>query len=633
MIAAPAPLTPVPFTHVTVSDAFWAPRIETNRTVTIPAEYEMCERTGRVAAFDLLWKPGDPNPPHVFWDSDMAKWIEAASYSLATRFDASLDQRLDSVIARIARAQHPDGYLNTHYTTVEPGKRWTNLRDRHELYCAGHLIEAAVAHYRATGKRALLDVLCRYADHIDATFGRESGKRRGYCGHEEIELALVKLYHVTGERRYLALAQYFVDERGQSPHYYDWEAHQRGDDPKDYWAKTYQYVQAHKPVRDQREAVGHSVRAMYLYSAMADLLRATGDAGLQEASESLWHSVCAQQMYVTGGIGPAAANEGFTAPYDLPDETAYAETCAAIGLVFWNHRLLQLSGDGRYADVMERALYNGVISGVSLDGRRFFYENPLASRGAHHRQDWFDCACCPPNLARLLASIGGYVYSQSPRDAWVHLFVQGEGRLTVDGRDVSLWQTTRYPWDGAVRMEVQPAAPLTFTLHVRLPGWCERARMMVNQTPVRIERSAGYAHITRRWKAGDTVELKMAMPVRAVYADPRVRQMLGRAALQRGPVVYCLEGADHHHQPLDRITLPQDTAPRRRFAPEYRADWLGGVTVLQGQGLIASGDWGDALYRAKLPAMEPVSLTAVPYCVWDNREPGEMRVWLRTGKE
>ena len=623
-------LEPVSFTQVHLDDPFWAPRQEVNRTVTIPHVYEWCERTGRIAAWDLRWQAGDPNPPHIFWDSDVAKWIEAASYSLATHYDSQLDALLDDLIGRIARAQQPDGYLNTHYIAVEPDKRWTNLRDGHELYCAGHLIEAAVAHYQATGKRTLLDVVRRYADHIDAQFGREPGKRRGYPGHEEIELALIKLYRATGESRYLRLAQYFIEERGQSPHYFDLEGRARGEDPARFHFKDYAYMQAHVPVREQTEVVGHAVRAMYLYSAMADLAREMDDVELFQVCQRLWHHLCSKRLYVTGGLGSSASNEGFTTDYDLPDETAYAETCAAIGLVFWSHRMLHLTGEGQYADVMERALYNGVLSGVSLDGRRFFYANPLASRGDHHRQEWYECACCPTNIVRLVASVGGYFYSQGEREVWVHLFAQGEGRLEVNGREVVLQQITSYPWDGTVKIKVGLSSPMTFTLHLRVPAWCEDWRLHVNAMPLPLTRDKGYLHLTREWRPGDEVVLSMKMPVRYVYAHPNIRQMLGRVALQRGPMVYCLEGVDHGNICLDRIALPADGLSH--WQAEHDNELLGGVTVLRGVGIvIEEHGWGDELYRFVAPAIRPINVTAVPYCVWDNRSPGEMRVWLRTG--
>ena len=626
-------LTPVPFTQVHLDGVFWAPRIETNRLATIPAEYKMCEDTGRIAAFDLAWKEGDPNPPHIFWDSDVAKWIEAASYSLATHPDAELDGLLDRVNEKIAHAPQPDGYLNTHYIQVEPGKRWTNLRDCHELYCAGHLIEAAVAHYQATGKRTLIDTLCRYADLIDATFGTSEGKKRGYCGHEEIELALVKLYHVTGERRYLELARYFVDERGQQPYYYDLEAQARHEDPATFWAHTYAYMQAHIPVREQGEVTGHAVRAMYLYSAMADLANELGDTTLLAACERLWDDLCLKRMYITGGIGPSASNEGFTTHYDLPDETAYAETCAAVGLVFWNHRMLQFAGNSKYGDVMERALYNGTISGVSLDGRTFFYVNPLASKGNHHRKGWFDCACCPPNIARLIASVGGYVYSQGDQDAWVHLYAEGEGKLQVGERQVTLRQVTRYPWNGDVCLMVQVDAPATFTLHMRIPDWCAQYQVAVNDEPVaQTDRPVnGYLAIERTWVTGDSVHLNLEMPVTYVHANPNVHQMLGRVALQRGPVVYCLEGCDNDNIPLDDIILRGDVPADTIFEPEFQADLLGGVMVLRGIGTqVKEQDWEGALYRPVTTQPEPINLTAIPYYAWDNRAPGEMRVWFRT---
>ncbi|MFC1465617.1 MAG: glycoside hydrolase family 127 protein [Candidatus Brachytrichaceae bacterium NZ_4S206] len=622
-------LTPLPFTHVKLSDRFWAPRIEVNRTATLPAEYVMCETTGRIAAFDLKWKKGDPNPPHIFWDSDVAKWIEAAAYSLATHPDPELDALLDSVIARIAKAQRRDGYLNTHYIVFERAKldkRWTNLRDNHELYCAGHLIEAAVAHYQATGKRALLDVMCRYADYIDSVFGRGRGKLRGYCGHEEIELALVKLYHVTGERRYLKLAQYFVDERGRKPHYFDIEARRRGEDPARFRFRTYEYNQSHIPVREQSVVTGHAVRAMYLYSAMADLAGEIGDASLLAACERIWHSVVDERMYLTGGIGPSAGNEGFTVAYDLPDETAYAETCAAVGMVFWNHRMLQFDGNGKYADVMERALYNGTISGVSLDGTRFFYENPLASRGDHHRQPWFDCACCPPNIARLIASVGGYFYSTGEDGVWVHLYAAGKAEFPDWG--LMIEQTTDYPWGGKVTLRVTVDEPKRFALHLRIPGWCTKYALEVNQSPVSNLRSRnGYVAITRTWRTGDTVILDLDMPVQLVRAHPNVRQMTGRVAIQRGPVVYCLESTDNPVSPLDRISLPLDMSWR----VEHRPELLGGVTVLRGKALVDDATWRGGLYALARPIKrKPVQIVAVPYCVWDNRAPGEMRVWFRS---
>ena len=627
-------LSPVPFTNVKLADGFWKPRMDVNREVTLRREYELCESTGRIAAWDLAWTPDQPNPPHIFWDSDVAKWIEAASYSLATHPDPELDARLEELSARIAAAQAEDGYLNTHFLVYEKhglGRRFANLRDEHELYCAGHLVEAAVAHYQATGRRTLLDALGRYADYIGSVFGREAGQRRGYCGHEEIELALVKLYRATGEPRYLKLAQYFIDERGRPPHYFDLEAQARGADPRAYRFGGYDYMQAHLPVREQAVVTGHAVRAMYLYSAMADLAGETSDEALMAACERLWRSVCEERMYLTGGIGPSASNEGFTFAYDLPDETAYAETCAAVGMVFWNHRMSQLTGDGKYADVMERALYNGAISGVSLDGRRFFYENPLASRGAHHRQDWFDCACCPPNIARLIASVGGYFYSTDADGVWVHLYASGEARMAVGEAEITARQTTNYPWEGRVEITLHPDRPRVFALNLRIPGWCEAFTVSINGAPASNSTTRqGYARLAREWRAGDIVTLSLAMPAQWVRAKPAVRQMLGRVAIQRGPIVYCLESADNPIAPLDRIALPEGGGI---LQAEYHPDLLGGVTVLRGDALaLDDGAWNGALYRAKTKAdsYSPIEITAVPYYAWDNREPGEMRVWLRS---
>jgi DUF1680 family protein len=564
----------------------------------------------------------------------VAKWIEAAAYSLATHPDPALEALLDEVIALIASSQQPDGYINVHFTVVEPEKRWTNLRDWHELYCAGHLIEAAVAHYQATGKRSLLDVLCRFADYIITVFGTGQGQKRGYPGHEEIELALVKLGRVTGNPQYLAQARYFVDERGRQPHYYDQEALARGEDPANFWAargmaaeQRYAYLQAHLPVREQREVTGHAVRAMYLYSAITDLAGETGDADLMAALNALWEDMCTRKLYLTGGIGPSRQNEGFTQPYDLPNETAYAETCAAIGLVFWNHRMLQLTCDRRYADVMERALYNGVISGVSLDGEKFFYENPLASTGSHHRQAWFDCACCPPNLARILASLGGYLYSQSEIDLAVHLYVQGSATIHLGEQAITLRQETRYPWEGTVDFTFDLQSPASFGLKLRLPGWCRSANLSLNGAPLSLARNTGqdgYVRIERLWKSDDRLRFEMDMPVERVYAHPDVRQDSGLVALQRGPLVYCLEQADNPI-PLQHFYLPQDADLSAQFDP----DLLGGVVSIHGTGQASDpSDWEGTLYSTAPASLIPCTFTAIPYFAWDNRQPGPMRVWL-----
>jgi DUF1680 family protein len=631
-MSAIQPLTPLPFQAVTINDRFWSSRQRANSQRTLAIEYDQCQATGRIDAFKLAWQPGQTPVPHIFWDSDVAKWIEAASYSLSTDPDPDLESLLDQVIDLIAAAQQPDGYLNTHFIQVEPDKRFTNLRDWHELYCAGHLIEAAVAHFQATGKRSLLEVMCRYADFIGSVFGLKAGQLPGYDGHEEIELALIKLFHATGETRYLDLSKYFVEQRGQRPYFFDQEAVARGDDPAKFWAKTYAYNQSHIPVREQREVVGHAVRAMYLYTAMADLVAETGDTSLLPALEHLWDNLTHHQMYITGGIGPSRHNEGFTSLYDLPNETAYAETCAAVGLVFWAHRMLRLNCDRRYADVLERALYNGTICGVSLNGEHFFYENPLASLGSHHRQAWFDCACCPPNIARLIASIGQYIYAQTEQDLIVHLYVQGSGRFQFSGQPVILHQKTEYPWEGRVSIEVELAAgtlpeqPVAFGLKLRMPGWCRRLQVKLNGQPLAVgPLELGYVRIgSRNWQSGDRVELDMEMPVERVYGHPNVRQDVGRTALQRGPVVYCVEAIDHE-VPVEHLVLPIGSELETRFEPGL----LDGVVVIEGEALVIdAGDWEGQLYRIQPPSYRPATLRAIPYYAWDNRAPGAMTVWL-----
>ena len=627
-------LEPVPFTQVTFEDEFWTPRLEVNRTVTIPHIYRQLEATGRISAFDLNFQRSVPSPVVlIFGDSDPAKWLEAASYSLATHPDPALEAWVDSVADKIIHAQQPDGYLNTHFIVTQPEMRWQNLRDWHELYCAGHLIEAAVAHYQATGQRKLLDALCRYADHIDAMFGREPGKKRGYCGHPEIELALVKLYRATQNPRYLKLATYFVDERGQQPHYFDLEARARGEDPAQFWAKSYEYCQAQVPIREQTQVVGHAVRAMYLLSAVADLAHENEDSTLFETGERLWHHLVTRRIYLTGGIGAAHQNEGFTQDYDLPDETAYAETCATIGLMLWNQRLLQFSGESKYADVFERALYNGFLSGVSLDGARFFYENPLASGGYHHRQGWFECPCCPGNLARTLASLGGYFYSTGANDIWVHHYAQGTAKMQVNGREVSLRQVTKYPWDGEVKLEAGITSSQRFALHLRVPAWCEQWNIAVNDEQLsansEFSMENGYIHLTREWHPGDVVNYKMEMPIRAIWAHPAVRDLQGRVALERGPLVYCLEGVDHQGAMLDRIAIDPRSVSNE-FQVVRNENLLGGVSVLRGKGTVVDeSGWENTLYRSKQPSSKSIDLTAIPYYAWDNRAAGQMRIWLR----
>ncbi|MHC4202284.1 MAG: glycoside hydrolase family 127 protein, partial [Planctomycetota bacterium] len=551
---------------------------------------------------------------------------------------------------------HPNGYINPHFTLDGPEDRWRNLRDGHELYCGGHHIEAAVAYFEGTGKRRYLDVMCRYAEHIGTVFGTEEGKKRGYPGHEEMELALVKLYRATGERRYLALSKYFIDERGAEPHYFDVEAAARGEDPKSFGFGDYSYNQSHKPVREQTDAVGHSVRACYLYAGMADVAAETDDKELLAACRRLWRSIVEGRMYLIGGVGSASSGERFSRDYDLPNETAYAETCANIALVFFAHRMLHADGDAEYADVMERALYNGVLSGVALDGRHFFYANPLASVpgvnpdnprrpiGGHYaRSEWFGCPCCPPNIARLVASIGGYVYSQGEREARVNLYVAGSAELDLAGRPrrvsslkepdatrkVALEVKTGYPWQEKVRIAVAPEGPERFTLSLRLPGWCRKPALKVNGKGVALSKITrkGFARLDRKWKKGDKVELVLPMPVERIEAHPHVRQDAGRIALQRGPVVYCLEEVDNGPGLAD-VMIPRSAKLTARPAKKL----LGGTVVITGRAKRRDlKGWKGRLYGAERSRLRDFTFKAVPYALWANRSPGEMVVWVLSG--
>jgi DUF1680 family protein len=555
------------------------------------------------------------------------------------------ERQVDEVVDLIEAAQQPDGYLNIFFTSVEPHNRWRNLRDWHELYDEGHLLEGAVAYYQATGKRKLLDVMLRYVDHINARFGRGDGQIRGYCGHPEIELALVKLYHETGEKRYLDLSKYFVDERGQQPHFFDIEARERGDDPAKFWAKSYRYCQAHVPVREQTTATGHSVRAGYLYSAMADLAVETADNTLLEVSKLVWDDLTQHQMYVTGGLGPAHANEGFTFAYDLPNETAYAETCASIALAFWAQRMFHADPHSRYIDVMERALYNGVLSGVSHEGSHFFYSNPLASyphvnpyehwsgiqtERHYRRSEWFACPCCPPNLARIVANIGAHFYSATPTTLYVHLYNANHARFTLGGRAVEIEQHTHYPWDGDIHLKVHTDQPAQFELALRIPEWCRDFRITVNGADVSDSPRQGYVRLARMWSNGDEVTLSLQMPVERIAAHPDIRQDAGRIALQRGPVVYCLEEVDNGAR-LANVVLPRDA----HISPSPDADLFGGVSVITGDALrIEPAQWAGSLYQPQSQIQySPSAFTfkAIPYCFWANRTPGEMTVWVREG--
>lgn len=582
-------LSAVPFTAVKFTDNFWAPRLETNRTRSLPHNFKWCEETGRLANFAKAAGRMEGKFEGIYFnDSDVYKVLEGASYSLSQHPDPALEKKGDEVIAMIAAAQQPDGYLNTFYTLVEPDQKWTNLPVRHELYCAGHLMEAAVAHHRATGKRTLLDVATRFADLIDRLFGPD--KRYGVPGHEEIELALVKLYEVTGEHRYFDLARFFLEIRGD-------ESKRKISGP---------YNQDHLPVRQQSEIVGHAVRAMYLYAGVADVAAYTGDQGFVGAMHRLWEDVVLRKMYVTGGIGARHQGEAFGDPYELPNATAYCETCAAIGLALWSHRMNLMHADAQYADTLERVLYNGMLSGIGMDGEHFFYVNPLASGGGHHRQPFFPCACCPTNVVRIVPSLPGYVYAQDGRSLYVNLYVAGSAEVPLGDGIVKVVQQTRYPWQGDVELRIDPSGSRKFDLRLRVPGWCDGASLAVNGKPVQsIEMEKGYAVLRREWKPGDSVHLSLPMAIRRIEAHPKVQADAGRVAIQRGPIVYAFEAVDNR-VPIRRITLAREP----QLTAEHRTDLLGGVTVIRG--LDRSGK----------------DIVAIPYYAWDHREPGEMAVWV-----
>ena len=637
----PAPLTglerylPADHSSVVFDGGFWQSWSETVRNVTIPTQHKRLEEEGFLEVLDFdrpagpLVRPIQPSGLSMqhFFDSDFGKWIEAASYTLKAHPNAEIEAKIDDIVAKLEQGQMADGYLNSWFIRREPEKRWTNLRDLHEMYSMGHLLEGAVAYYEATGKGRFLDVMIRAVDHIIDTFGREPGKLRGYDAHEEIELALVKLYRVTRDPRHLKLATYFVDERGQMPSYYDDEARNRGEDPQDYVYKTYAYSQAHMPVREQQQVVGHAVRAMYLFSAMVDLAVENGDPTLKETCERLYDNLVGRQLYVTGGLGPSASNEGFTREFDLPNETAYAETCAAVALGFWSHRMAQIDLNSKFTDRLETVLFNGALSGISRDGEHYFYENVLESHGQHRRWKWHYCPCCPTNIARFITSLGQYFYSTKDSELAVHLYGTNSAELMVGDTFVRLKQETQYPWDGDIRLQLALEQPSHFTLHLRIPGWCRSAEIFVNGMAVDLGACVtnGYAAITREWRNGDEVRISLSMPVDRIYAHPAVSEDGGRVALRRGPVVYCVEETDLGGEP-QRLRLPATS----EISARYDAGLLGGAAVLEGTALEAEdAGWENALYRTAPPALKKRPFKAIPFHLWANREAGAMAIWLQ----
>ena len=637
-------LSPLPVKDVTLHDSFWAPRQEVNRTRTLDHVLKEIEGTGGLRNFDIAAGKATGKFGGPFWaDSDVYKWIEGASLTLATHPDPALDAKLDGIIARIAAAQQPDGYLDTFVQLQAPDLRFKNFAFFHEDFSSGHLFEAAVAHYQSTGKKTLLDVATKLADLFDHEFG--PGKKDYISGHEGIELALVKLSRATGEKRYLDLAKAMIDRRGQKPSIFErqfreldpdrtvdflgkplrigaWYERFYLKDPKKFDTR---YAQDHLPVRQQKEAVGHAVRAMFLYCGMADVVYETSDAGLWAASKALHDSVTLHRMYVTGGIGPSEYNEGFTEDYDLPNETAYQETCASAAMVLWNHRLFMLTGDAKYTDLMEQSLYNAVAAGVSLTGDLFCYVTPLASRGDFKREPWFGVPCCPTTITRFLPSLGQYIYSRSGDGLWVNFFIGSDATAPLDTGKVTVHQTTNYPWDGDVKIAVEPDAPREFTLHVRLPGWASNPTIRVNGAPLTPEVSRGYAAIRRQWKKGDTVQLSLPMDVQRLSAHPKVIQSQGKIALRRGPLIYSFEQADNSVS-LDDVVLPRTATFKTQFDPSL----AGGVVKVTTEGLVHKpADWSGRLYQPQdVSAPTAVPLTAVPYAIWGNRGQGQMLVWV-----
>lgn len=620
-------LRSVPVDAVKLEDNFWEPRRRINREKTIPSQYKHCEDTGRLNNFRRAAGTFDgPFEGIYFNDSDVYKWLEAASWELACGPNTKIQAMVDESVELIAAAQQPDGYLNTYFMFDKASDRWSNLKDMHELYCAGHLMQAAVAHYRATGSERLLAVARRLADCICNTFGPASeGKREQTDGHEEIEMALIELYRVTQEARYLQQAQFFIDIRGRGT------------------IGGGNYHQDHEPLRDQKRMAGHAVRHVYLCAGGADLVAESGDKPLRTALDHLWQNMVFRQMYISGGIGSRWEGEAFGRDFELPNERAYTETCAAIGSLMWNWRMLQLEADARFADIMEQTLYNGLMSGISLDGESYFYQNPLSDDSTHRREPWFGCACCPPNIARLLAQLPGYFYSVSDEGIWAHLYAENTARIALpQGGTVELKQRTKYPFDGDIEIEIVSLEGVPegteWTLFLRAPMWCSSFhRPKLNSKSAEAYKpktgNSNYFPLCRTWQVGDTVQISFSMPVRRVECHPNAVENRDRVALMRGPLLYCLEGTDHKGHDLRDIYLPN----RSRIYTLERPDLLEGVTILTAQSEEAplEDDHGDVLYysaqsRPQKSAAHPVELTAIPYYAWANREAGRLQVWIRT---
>jgi DUF1680 family protein len=641
------PFRPIPAHQVQVNDAFWSPRLEINRTATIPVSFQMCEETGRIENFKVAADQSKAGWVGMagYNDSDVFKVMEGAAYSLMTHPDQKLSKYVDNLIDAVAAAQEDDGYLYTALTArdriadptqlrhcyTRDGKRWLSLKDSHELYNVGHMYEAAVAHHEATGDAKFLDVAKKNADLIVETFG--PGKLEIPPGHEEIELALVKLYRATGDKRYLDQAEFFLNLRGRP-----------SDDRPELWGE---YTQDHKPLTEQEEPVGHSVRAMYLYAAATDIAALTGDRALREAVDRLWQNIIDSKTYITGGIGATREGEAFGKPYDLPNTTAYSETCANLATCFWNHRMYLLHGDAKYIDVLERALYNSAISGVALDGKTFFYPNPLASAGNYVRSKWFDCACCPTNICRFIPSVPGYIYATRDNTLYVNLFIASEAKVELESGAVHIQQETNYPWEGVIKLRVSPNnSGQRFTLKVRIPGWAqdkafpsdlytfldggeqEKPTLRLNGRSTTADIGPdGYAIFdNRQWHENDTITIALPMPPRRVIANEKVEADRGRIALMRGPIVYCIEGMDVPGGQTNNLVVPDGT----KLTTQYRPDLLGGIQVVNGiaRRIRLAQEENAAGEVKQFPVTEELEFTAIPYYAWAHRAPGEMTIWL-----
>ena len=634
------PIQAVPFTKVKLTDSFWQPRLKTNTDVTIPASFQRCEATNRVKNFEMAAShAGKFATTFPFDDTDIYKTLEGAAYSLSLHQDNALAAYLDVLIEKVGKAQEPDGYLYT-ARTIDPAhphpwagpERWVNEREMsHELYNAGHLYEAAVAHYQATGKRTLLNIALKNANLVCSVFG--PGKRQVAPGHEIVEMGLVKLYRVTGKPKYLETARLFVNARGHYPGY-----DPKSPDP----FKNGSYWQDDRPVVAQTEAEGHAVRAEYLYSAMADVAALTGDQQLLAAVDTIWSNTVSKKMYVTGGTGAVPGGERFGRNYELPNTTAYNETCASVADIYWNQRMFQLHGDAKYADIIEKVLYNGLLSGVGLDGKSFFYSNAMQIKNSAGfaqtepaRAGWFECSCCPTNLARLFPSLPGYVYGQKGRDIYVNLFLSGRAELAVHNKAVRITQLNNYPWDGDLKFTVNQASTTDFNLLVRIPGWArneampsdlyrfatssaEKVVVRVNGKPVEFALKNGYAVLARKWKKNDVVDVHLPMETRFVLANPHVQDDAGKVALQRGPIMYCAEWKDNDGK-TSNIIVPASTT----FAAVYQPEVLNGIVELTATVPVVKVDTANN----SISTVRQL-LTAIPYYAWANRGKGEMTVWF-----